>query len=207
MEKALAGIPCQECLVYLDDILAHRGSFQSALGAMRRVQQRVAAAGLKLHPDKCRFMRREVEFLGHRLGGDGISTVEEKVHAVRDWPTPTDLRQFKSFLGLASYYRRFVRCFSCTAAPLFRLQQTPEFQQAFSSQEGIDGVPHSHSPRPQLAIHPRHGRQQCWNGDVFQGTGAGCTLAGRVAALHLHSGAQGRRTVPMPLCSRSVSIL
>lgn len=68
-------------------------------------------------------MRRELEFLGHKVGGEGINTLEEKVQAVKDWPSPTSLRELKSFIGLASYYRRFVRGFSCIAAPLFRLQQ------------------------------------------------------------------------------------
>ncbi|KAI3357057.1 hypothetical protein L3Q82_015442 [Scortum barcoo] len=92
----------------------HGSSFQAALGALRRALQRISAAGLKLHPDKCCFMRKELEFLGHRVGGEGISTLEEKVQAVRDWPTPTNLRELKSFIGLASYYRQ-------------------EFEQAFSS--------------------------------------------------------------------------
>uniref|UniRef100_A0A673WIT2 Reverse transcriptase domain-containing protein n=1 Tax=Salmo trutta TaxID=8032 RepID=A0A673WIT2_SALTR len=121
MDRVLDGIPRQQCLVYLDDILAHGSSFQSALVALRSVLERVAAAGLKLHPEKCHFMRREVSFLGHRVGKEGISTMEDKVGAVRDWPTPTDQRQLKSFLGLASYYRRFVRGFSSVAAPLNRL--------------------------------------------------------------------------------------
>eukprot|EP00063_Salmo_salar_P080830 XP_014055665.1 PREDICTED: uncharacterized protein LOC106604999 [Salmo salar] len=120
IDRVLDGIPRQQCLVYLDDILAHGSSFQSALGALRRVLEQVAA-GLKLHPEKCHFMRRKVSFLGHRVGKEGISTMEDKVGAIRDWPTLTDQHQLKSFLGLASYYRRFVRDFSSVAAPLNRL--------------------------------------------------------------------------------------
>ncbi|RVE62229.1 hypothetical protein OJAV_G00155100 [Oryzias javanicus] len=73
----------QECLVYLDDILVHGDSFES-LESLRKVLQRIAAAGLKLHPDKCCFMKRELEFLGHKIGGEGISTLEEKVQARKD---------------------------------------------------------------------------------------------------------------------------
>ncbi|CAI5696292.1 unnamed protein product [Oreochromis niloticus] len=59
MDSVLAGVPRQRCLVYLDDLLVHGSSFDAALDALRQVLGRVAAAGLKLHPDKCQFMRRE----------------------------------------------------------------------------------------------------------------------------------------------------
>lgn len=68
-------------------------------------------------------MRHEVEFLGHKLGGEGISTLQYKIQVIKDWPNPTDLKQLKSFLGLAYYYLRFVKSFSCIGVPLFPLQQ------------------------------------------------------------------------------------
>lgn len=57
-------------------------------------------------------MRQEVTFLGHKLGGEGVGTMGDKVQAVKDWPTPGSVQEVKSFLGLASYYRKCVRGFS-----------------------------------------------------------------------------------------------
>ncbi|KAJ8341934.1 hypothetical protein SKAU_G00342250 [Synaphobranchus kaupii] len=109
-------------------------------------------------PEKCHFVRREVRFLGHKLGAEGISTMEDKVQAVREWPTPTDQQQLKSFLGLASYYRRFVQGFCCTAAPLYHLLQkdkaftwTEVCQEAFSSLQGaLTEAPTLAPPDPSL---------------------------------------------------------
>jgi hypothetical protein len=71
------------------------------------VMERIKRAGLKLHQAMCSFLRQEVSFLGHKISGAGIMTEPDKVAAVRDWPTPPDIHQLRSFLGLASYYRRF----------------------------------------------------------------------------------------------------
>ena len=90
MDRVLANIPGHECVVYLDDILVHGTSFEGALGALRRVLERIAGAGLRLHPEKCHFMQREVVFLGHLLGGEGIGTVPNKVEAVRGCPVPKE---------------------------------------------------------------------------------------------------------------------
>nr|XP_013996221.1 unnamed protein product [Salmo salar] len=140
MDRVLAGVPRDECVVYLDDILVHGTSFEGALGALRRVLERISGAGLKLHPGKCHFMQREVAFLGHQLGGEGISTMPDKVEAVRGWPVPGGKKEVKSFLELASYYRRFVKGFAGVAAPLNHLlkedtvfQWTEEHQRAFEA--------------------------------------------------------------------------
>uniref|UniRef100_A0AAV2KIM1 Integrase catalytic domain-containing protein n=1 Tax=Knipowitschia caucasica TaxID=637954 RepID=A0AAV2KIM1_KNICA len=96
----------KECLVHLDYVLVHGKSFRVALDSLRLVLGRIATAGLKLHPDKCHFMRREVEFLGHKVDGEGIGTLQEQIQAIRDWPSPGNQKQLKSFLGRASYYKR-----------------------------------------------------------------------------------------------------
>lgn len=84
-------------------------------------------------------MIKELKCLRHKIGGEGICTLGEKVQVVKDWLTLSNLKEPKSFIGLASYYRRFVRGFSCIAAPLFNLHSkdsdftwTPECEQAFS---------------------------------------------------------------------------
>ncbi|KAI3357067.1 hypothetical protein L3Q82_015454 [Scortum barcoo] len=161
-------------------------------------------------------MRKELEFLGHRVGGEGISTLEEKVQAVtvRDWPTPTNLRELKSFIGLASYYRRFVRGFSCIAAPLFRLQQkdsdfswTPEFEQAFSSlKKVLTESPILTPPDPNLpfvldtdtasdvgmgAVLSQVGPKGEKVVAYFKTRRADCTLAGRTGVVCLQGGLQG----------------
>ncbi len=102
MDNVLAGVPRQECLVYMDDVLSHGRTFQAALDSLRLVLGRIAGAGLRLHPEKCHFMRREVEFLGHKVSGEGISTLEEKVGTIRDWPVPKDQTELKSFFSGSS---------------------------------------------------------------------------------------------------------
>ena len=82
---------------------------------------RLESAGLKIRPDKCMMLQREVLFLGHVISGEGIKTSASKTDAVTSWPVPTSIKDVRSFLGLCSYYRKFIKNFAGIASPLHAL--------------------------------------------------------------------------------------
>ena len=88
---------------------------------LRDVFARLRMHNLKLQPEKCEFFRKEVTYLGHKLTTQGLLPDSDKVRAVKEFPTPTNTRQLKAFLGLCGYYRRFIPNFSKIAKPMTEL--------------------------------------------------------------------------------------
>jgi len=121
MEGILGDLQWQKCLVYLDDIIVFGTDFDVAYSNLEEVFQRLIEAKLKLKPKKCFLFRNEVEYLGHLVSSEGIKPCANKVEAVKEWPTPENLKEVRGFLGLASYYRRFIPDFSEMASPLVHL--------------------------------------------------------------------------------------
>ena len=125
MQKVLSGLNPEAgpdfIAVYIDDMLIFSHTVTEHLEHLRAVIQRIEEAGLKLKPTKCHFARSEVEYLGHLVTPKGLKTNQRLVEAVNMFPTPTDVNGVRRFLGLASYYRRFIDGFARIAAPLREL--------------------------------------------------------------------------------------
>jgi hypothetical protein len=90
-------------------------------GHVREVLELLRKHNLHTKPSKCEFGMSEVEFLGHVVNENGIMVDPRKINVIRNWPGPENVKDLRSFLGLANYYRRFISKYSLIAAPLTAL--------------------------------------------------------------------------------------
>jgi hypothetical protein len=111
----------QFVIVYLDDILIYSKTKGEHLKHVNLVLRKLREHRLYGKLSKCEFLKDEVEYLGHYISAEGISVDQHKIEAVKSWPIPTNISELRSFLGLASYYRKFVKGFSAIATPLTAL--------------------------------------------------------------------------------------
>ncbi|KAL7878192.1 hypothetical protein SRHO_G00048350 [Serrasalmus rhombeus] len=121
MERMYGDQNCQSLLLYLDDIIVFSSDIDQHVGCLELVLSRLQQEGLKANLEKCCFFQQEVRYLGHLVSNQGVSTDPEKVSAVANWPCPTSVSELRSFLGFASYYRRFIQGFLKLAGPLHHL--------------------------------------------------------------------------------------
>jgi hypothetical protein len=126
-------------LVFFDDILIYSSPWTEHLQHIRLALEALRRHSLHVKRSKCSFGECSVAYLGHVISANGIAMDSDKAEAVASWSEPRSARGVRGFLGLAGYYRKFIRDFGSIAAPLTRLLRkeafawTPEAAEAFAA--------------------------------------------------------------------------
>jgi hypothetical protein len=108
-------------VVFIDDILVYSADRVKHEEHLRTVMEKLREKKLFAKIKKCEFWLEEVSFMGHVVNKNGLAVDPAKVKAVVEWERPTNVREIRSFLGLAGYYRRFIEKFSSLSGPLTAL--------------------------------------------------------------------------------------
>ena len=111
----------QFVIVYLDDILVYSKTLEDHHRHLRVVLEVLRKHRLYAKRSKCCFYQSSVSFLGHVVSRQGVHMEQDKIKAIREWPTPNTVQELRSFLGLAGFYRRFIKNFSRICSPLTEL--------------------------------------------------------------------------------------
>lgn len=118
MNTILSELVGPRCLVYLDDVVIFGETLQEHNERLRQVFQRLREHDIQLEPDKCEFLKTELQYLGHIVTLNGVTPDPMKIKAIEEFPKPKTQKDIKSFLGLIGYYRRFLPKFSQLSKPL-----------------------------------------------------------------------------------------
>ncbi len=145
-------------VVYLDDILIFSKSAKDHLLHLDFVfQNKMMQNGYTLNPKKCEFNKLEIRYLGHIISHGGVKVDPAKVVRVQEWPEPKSVKDIQKFLGLANYFRRFIRGYSVLAAPLSDLlRKGARFQWGLSQLRAFNALKRSLTEAPVLVTPDVH---------------------------------------------------
>lgn len=139
-------------VIYLDDLLIHSQSLEDHYQHLARVLERLREQKLYAKLSKCDFLTSELCYLGHVVGRDGLKVDPAKVKAIKDWPTPTTATHVRQFLGLANYFRKFVKNYSTIAAPLTHLTGKTPWIWGNTEQHSFDSLKNALVNAPTLVL-------------------------------------------------------
>ena len=143
MERVFSGLTFLILLIYLDDIIVYSKTFEEHLENLKVVFERLKESNLNLNPKNCNLLCNKVAFLGHEVSEHGIATDPAKIQAVKDWPQPKSTTEVRQFVGLASYYRKFIPNFATICKPLHKLtEKDTKFIWNDQCQTALDTIKH-----------------------------------------------------------------
>ena len=139
-------------VVYFDDILVYSTNNDEHLLHLRKLFQVLTEAELYINTKKSMFMKKEIAFLGFIIKQGSISMEPKKIEAIHTWPTPASIKEIQAFLGLASFYRKFIRNFSSLAAPLTDCLKKGNFKWTPLQQESFEDIKKKLTSSPILRL-------------------------------------------------------
>lgn len=140
-------------VVFLDDVLVYSRSIEEHIQHLRQVFQLLKTHELHLKLSKCSFAKNKLEFLGHVISGQGVATDPSKIQIVKNWPTPENVKDVRSFLGMAGYYRKFVKGFGIISKALTNLLKKGQpFVWTYETQEAFEALKEALVSAPVLAL-------------------------------------------------------
>ena len=190
-------------LVFFDDILIYSPSWTAHLQQVKAVLLALREHQLWLKRSKCSFAESSVTYLGHVISADGVAMDITKVEAVVTWPQPRSARGLRGFLGLAGYYRRFIKDYGAIAAPLTRLLRRDAFSWSDEAMLAFDSLKRALSIAPvlQLLAFERPFTVDCdasgmeFGAVLHQGTGAIAFFSRPFAQRHMKLAAYERELI------------
>lgn len=182
-------------LVFFDDILIYSTDIQSHCKHLNIALQLLRDHKLYAKRSKCVFGMPQVEYLGHIIKGNGVSTDPAKFSAVSDWTVPASVKQLRSFLGLTGYYRRFIKNYGIICRPLYDLLKKVPFSWTTAHDSAFNTLKQALVTAPVLAL-PNFSKPFTLETDA-SGSGLGAVLMQDGRALAYFSVALGPRNAAL----------
>jgi len=143
----------RDTVTFIDNILVATDTEEGHDELVEKVLRRLEENDLFVKLEKCKWKVREVEFLGVVIGPKGVEIQKEKVEGVLNWPAPRNIKEVQKFLGLANYYRRFIKSFARIAAPLYMLvRKEQKWKWEKKQEEAFEELKAVFTTEPILAI-------------------------------------------------------
>lgn len=141
-------------MIYLDDILIATETVEENLIVLIEVLNVLISNRLELKFAKCTFLQTEINYLGYSINAKGIRPTTENISAIVEYPVPSNFKQLHSFLGLISYFRKFIHNFAGRAKPLYDLLKNKvEFQWSEKELLCFEELKQMLSSEPLLALY------------------------------------------------------
>lgn len=139
INKIFSGLLFKEILVYLDDVLIFSKTFEEHIHSLRNVFARLRKYGLTLKPSKCRYAKTEITVLGHTVNSYGITPDDTKIEAISNFPVPNTVKKVQSFVGMCSFFRKYIENFARIAKPLYEITKpSASFTWGIDQQEAFE---------------------------------------------------------------------